>query len=133
MSQTLTWFEDTVMLGTTDTWEMAPHEFIDFGDANQAYVVIEALATGPLTGTDRLELDIQRSATRETRSDLFESMLATPLQITTAGRSVLQASFGADAAVANLYPRGIGRIAVSSINAGTGTVWLRVSIALVTG
>ncbi len=147
--QSVLWYEGLVFLGdgTTDvdTWTMAPHQQLDFGDANQAYVTLEYSVSGPGAGT--VAVGLQRSAARVELNAAFESMEPTsgatawllPLG-TSAGEGVVAASYGVDqvlTSAANIrkLPRGIGRMMAQNTGiAGEWAVlWLRCSIALVRG
>lgn len=144
------WYEGLVFVGDSNTavdvWTMAPHDFLDFGEADQAYMTLEYSLAGP--GAASVRVGMQRSAARVELNAAFESMEPTATTSwllpsgTAAGAGVVSASDGLDqdlsagAAAIRKLPRGIGRLIVQNaavVTAEWAVVWLRCSVALVRG
>lgn len=136
-SNTILWFDrfvpldDNVAGAGAQIFKLPPQEYLDFGDANQAYMTVEYWGVGP--GAANTTLMFQRSATREDHDEVFEDMMTSSLAITRAN-AVHKVAFGADGGT-NKYPRGIGRFVIT--NAGIAGDWsavrLRISVTLVAG
>ncbi|MCB9738754.1 MAG: hypothetical protein H6747_05765 [Deltaproteobacteria bacterium] len=143
------WYEGLVFVGASNTavdvWTMAPHDFLDFGEADQAYLTLEYSLAGP--GAASVRVGMQRSAARVELEAAFESMEPTATTSwllpsgTAAGAGVVSASYGLDqnmsgaAGTIRKLPRGIGRLIAQNAGAATewAVVWLRCSVALVRG
>lgn len=137
--KTLLWFDRYFPLDDNSTasdgniFKLPSFEYLDFGDANQAYMTIEYWAMG--AGAASTEVMLQRSAAREDNDDAFEDMMTTALALTR-GHGVHSVSFGADGAAGNKYPRGIGRFVATNTSITPGEfagVRLRISVAMVDG
>lgn len=147
--QSLLWYEGLIFLGDSTTavaeWVMAPHQFLDFGDAGQAYVTLEYSLSGP--GAATVALGLQRSAARVELDAAFESMEPAVSSMnwllptgTAAGAGVVAASYGVDQVMTaagdiRKLPRGIGRLVAQNtgIAGNWAVLWVRCSIALVRG
>ena len=137
--KTLLWFDRYFPLDDNSTatdgnvFKLPSFEYLDFGDANQAYMTIEYWAMGP--GASSVELMLERSAAMQDNDDAFEDMMSSALALTR-GHGVHSVSFGADGATGNKYPRGIGRFVATNTSVVAGEfagVRLRISVALVNG
>ena len=127
------WLDKYIVLdatgGRATIWRVPREEYLDFGDANQAYFAWEYHAVGP--GAADLQMTFERTSLQVAKTgtdvDELEDMNLTPISLTR-GHGWGKWVFGRDhSAVGDRYPRGLGALELYN-SSSTGTDWAAVRL-----
>lgn len=123
------WLDTTALLdgatGGAISWLLALEDYLEFGDATQAYFTIEYYAAGP--GATTTTLQLQRTSMHSDYDDGFENMLGTAITLAREHK-VEKRAFGPDGGATDKYPRGLCRVKLA--NSGALENWCAVRMRI---